>query len=173
MSDPRMKIISDVEAGDNVVSVKLPFKLHKEQKRRFIRLEISEPVNYSLLRDHTDGFWPLGDGPVYKGSILNISAGGVLIIGQDPIEEGAIVLIKMTLQDIEILDRVIGIVKRADVDQDEWLIGIEFISKEYLGDYFSDAEYDLLQDDIASFDEQLRNVLNKYVYYKRVSDEKE
>jgi len=172
MSDPRMKIISDVEAGDNVVSVKSPFKIQKEQKRRFIRLEISEPVNYSLLRDHFGGFFPQGDGPEYKGSILNISAGGVLITSEDPMEEGAIVLIKVTLQDIELIDRIIGIVKRADADENEWLVGIEFISKENLSDYFTDAEFDLLPDNIASFNERLRNVLNKYIYYKRVSSEK-
>jgi c-di-GMP-binding flagellar brake protein YcgR len=171
MSKSKLKIISDVEADQNVVSVKKPFKLQREQKRRFIRLEISEPVSYFLLRDHSGGFWPEGDGPTYKGSILNLSAGGVLIISQDPIEEGAIVLISMTLQDVEVLDKIIGIVKRADADEDEWLLGIEFISREYLSDYFSEAEYKLLPENIATFDEQLRNVLNKYIYYKRVSGE--
>ncbi|MFH2036171.1 MAG: PilZ domain-containing protein [Candidatus Zixiibacteriota bacterium] len=172
MSDPRLKIISDVEAGENIVSVKSPFKIQKEQKRRFIRLEISEPTTYSVLRDHLGGFFPQGDGPEYQGAILNISAGGVLLTSQDPMEEGAIVLIKMTLQDVELIDRIIGIVKRAEADEKDWLIGIEFISKENLSDYFSDAEFDLLPDNIASFNERLRSVLNKYIYFKRVSAEK-
>jgi c-di-GMP-binding flagellar brake protein YcgR len=171
MNDPRLKIVSDVEAGDNVVSVKAPFKLQSDQKRRFIRLEISEPVDYSVLRDSRDGFWPKGDGPQYKGSILNLSAGGVLILSADPIEEGNIVLLKMTLQDVELIDQIIGIVKRADSDEGEWLIGIEFISQESLADYFSEAEFALLPDNVASFNEKLRNVLNKYVYFKKVSNE--
>jgi len=173
MNESRMKIITEVEAGDNVISVKSPFKLYKDRNRRYIRLEISEPVAYRLLRDHSGGFWPMGNEYGYNGSILNISAGGVLLIGNEPIEEGSVILIKMTLQDVEVLDNIIGIVKRADVDGEEWLIGIEFISREHLPDYFSQAEHELLPDNVTSFNEQLRDVLNKYVYYRRVSERNE
>ena len=172
MSDPRLKIISDIEAGENVVSVKKPFKLHKEEKRRFIRLEIAEPIDLSMLKDDVNGYWPDGDGPSYKGSILNLSAGGVLVISDSPVKEGMLVLLKISLQDIEVLDNVIGLVKRVDDDAEgERLIGVEFISREYLKDVFSSSEIELLPDNIASFNELLKKTLNKYVYYKRVSEE--
>jgi len=118
MNDPRLKIISDVEAGDNVLSVKKPFKLYKEEKRRYIRLEISEPIDLSILKDDVDSYWPEGDGPKYTGSILNISAGGVLVISDCPVKEGMIVLLKISLQDIEVLDNIIGLVKRVDDDEE-------------------------------------------------------
>ncbi len=169
MNDTKSKIVSDVEAGENVVSVKPPFELSRDKKRRYIRLEISEPIAYSVIRDTAGGFWPHGDGYECRGTILNLSAGGVLIIGENPVEEGAIVVLKMTLQDIEVIDKVLGVVKRVEADGDEWLVGVEFISREYLVDFFSGPEYDMLDDEIASFDEQLKNVLNKYVYYRRVT----
>lgn len=172
MSDPRLKIISDVEAGDDVLSVKSPFRLHKEEKRRYIRLEISEPIDLAILKDDVAGYWPEGDGPKYDGSILNLSAGGVLVISNSPVKEGMLVLLKICLQDIEVLDNIIGLVKRVDDDEDgERLIGIEFISREYLKDVFSSSEIEFLPENVTSFSEQLKKTLNKYVYYKRVSEE--
>jgi hypothetical protein len=171
MSKSKSKVASDIEADVNIVEVKAPFKLYKDDKRRYIRLEISNPADYSVFKDRCGGFWPKGDGPSYKGSILNISAGGALIISEIPFEEGTLLLLKMTLQEVEIIDNVIGIVKRAESDQGEWLIGVEFISRECLADYLTAAECDVISDDVASFDEQLRSALNKYVYYKRVSNE--
>ena len=79
----------------------------------------------------------------------------------------------MTLQNIEVIDHVIGLVKRADSDNGEYLIGIEFITTEYLDDYMSQAEIDVLAKKVTSFDEKLRKVLNKYVYYKRIESEAE
>lgn len=173
MEDSRLKIISEIEAGENVASVRAPFRLYQDRKRRYIRLEISKPISYSILKDRSGGFWPQSDGPLYDGVILNISAGGVLIIGDAPIDEGTILVMKITLQDIEVIDKVVGVVKRSEVDEEVWLIGIEFVSREYLVDYFSAAQFDVISKDIATFDEQLRKALNKYVYYKRVSGEGE
>ncbi|MCP4704951.1 MAG: PilZ domain-containing protein [candidate division Zixibacteria bacterium] len=171
MNDPRLKIISDIEAGDNVESVKKPFKLYNEEKRRYIRLEISEPMDISVLKDDVDGYWPQGDGPSYNGSILNISAGGVLVISDSPVKEGMLVLLKISLQEIEVLDNIIGLVKRTDDEEGDRLIGIEFISREYLNDVFSSSEIEFLPDNVTSFNEGLKKALNKYVYYKRVSQE--
>lgn len=171
MSKSRTKIISDVEAGDNVVSVKKPFKLVAEQRRRYIRLEIDEPIKISILKDQAEGFWPDGDGPIVNGSILNISAGGVLVAGDSALGENSIIKLEITLQGIEVIRNVIGLVKRVDEDEGEYLIGVEFVAREYLDDVFSQSEIDILSKKVASFDEQLRRVLNKYVYYKRVSNE--
>lgn len=160
-----------IGSGRNVISVKAPFKIEKDEKRKFIRLEITDPLNYSVLKDRNNGFWPESDGPSYTGSILNISAGGVLILSDAPLQEGTLVVIRMMLQGIEIINNVIGIVKRAESDENEWLIGIEFITRESLRDHISAAEYDLIPNDVASFDEHLRNILNKYIYQRRAMKE--
>ncbi len=169
MEETRSKIISEIETGDNVVSVKKPFKLYEDRSRRYIRLEISEPITFMILRDRENGFRTRSDGQTYNGSILNISAGGILISSEAPLEEGTLLIMKMSLQEVEVIDKVIGLVKRADADSGEWLIGIEFISREYLVDHFSSAELEMIPPKIASFDEQLKKILNKYVYYKRNS----
>lgn len=155
----------------NTISIKAPFKIEKDEKRRFIRLEITDPLSYSVMKDRTNSFWPQGDGPAYTGSILNISAGGVLIFSEAPLEEGTLVVVKMMLQGIEVISNVIGLVKRAESDENEWLIGIEFITREKLTDYLSTAEYELIPQDYTSFDEHLRNILNKYICTRKVPKE--
>jgi hypothetical protein len=167
MEKQKTKIISEIDTGENVLTVKKPFKLYTDRQRRYIRLEISEPVGINILRDRTDGFWPQGDGPQYDGSILNISAGGVLMLSSSALEEGSLILLNFTLQELETVDQVVGIVKRAEMDEHEWLIGVEFISREYLVDFLSSAELDLLTDGLDSFDERLKKTLNKYVQYKK------
>ncbi|UCD17623.1 MAG: PilZ domain-containing protein [Candidatus Zixiibacteriota bacterium] len=169
MDKSHNKIISDIETDKNVVSVKAPFRLFKDRKRRYIRLEISEPIEYAVLKDQSGGFWPQGNGPTYHGGILNLSAGGVLIISNDPADEGSIVVLKMTLQEIEVLDNVIGMVKRTEHSGGEWLIGVEFITKEFLQDSFSKAELDIIMPDLTSFDARLQDILARYIYNERIS----
>ncbi len=171
MNDSRVKVISDVATDGDVIGVKPPFSLHKDKQRRYVRLQISEPVDFTLIKDRNNGFWPSGDGPSYHGAVLNISAGGVLITAQSPVEEGSVLSIRFTLQDTEIIDNVIGVVKRADHDDKEWLIGIEFVAREYLADIFSTSELDVLPEKMNSFDEGIKKVLNKYVYRKRIAAE--
>ena len=108
---------------------------------------------------------------VHNGSILNLSAGGVLIVSDHGIREYSIVLMKMTVQDIELIDRIVGRVKRTEGDGDDWLIGIEFISREQMDDYFSEAEIELLPEEASSFTEQIRSVLNRYIYSRKVERE--
>ncbi len=170
MDDARNKVISEIDAGENVVSVKPPFQLMHDQQRRYIRLEISEPIAYAVVKNNSGGFWPQGDGPAYDGRILNLSAGGVLLTSADPVEEGSLLVIRMKLQDVEILDNVIGLVKRSDGGDGDWLIGVEFLSSDQLQDRLSSAELDMIVADIAPFDIRLREVLAKYVYHKRVAD---
>jgi len=171
MSKQKNRNGSKNEIERNTISVKAPFKLEKDDQRRFIRLEIIDPLNYSVLKNRSGGFWPDGDGPSYTGSILNISAGGLLIISDGALEEGSLVIIKLSLQGVEIIKNVIGIVKRVEQDENDWLVGIEFITRETLTDRLTSAEFDLIPKDVASFNEHLRGILNNYVQQKQITKE--
>lgn len=171
MSRSGLKHISEIDAGPESIDVREPFRLIREQKRRYIRLEISEPIDILLMNDRTGEVYDENRALQYRGSIMNLSAGGVLVVCDSPIAEGSLVLIKMTLQDVEVVDRVLGLVKRVDADGDSWLIGLEFISRGQLKDYLSEAEIEVLPENVDSFDERIRNVLNKYVYARRIKRE--
>jgi hypothetical protein len=172
MKSSRVKHISEVDVDIDTIAIRQPFSLERDRQRRYIRLEISEPIEYALIKGRTGRFYLADQAPCYRGAILNLSAGGALIVSPDPIEEDSLVLAKITLQEVEIVDHVIGLVKRAEADGKEWLIGLEFISRDQLNDYLSEAEIEMLPENAASFDDRIRQTLNKYIYSHRVKREK-
>ena len=127
----KVKFVSEVDIGDGQVEVRKPFKMDRDQQRRFIRLEISAPVWMKSVKDSLGDFSNEQDYH-FHGTVLNISAGGVLVDLEEQISERDIVLMRFILQDVEELDNVLGVVKRVEKDGDSYLAGIEFISREIL-----------------------------------------
>jgi hypothetical protein len=167
-SKTRAKFVNDVAHQDTAVEFKKPFRVEKQDQRRFVRLEISSPMSLRKIKDIAGNFWPTGDRRVVDGLILNISAGGVLIEAEQPVNEGDVVSMKFTLQEVETVDHVLGLVKRSERDEGSFLVGIEFITREALADLFPESELELISDNLKGFDEQIRTVLNKYVHRARL-----
>ncbi|HUV31676.1 MAG TPA: PilZ domain-containing protein [Acidobacteriota bacterium] len=170
-TNPKARSSREADADREAVSVQGPFELESQNKRRFIRLEISMPMSLQKIKDPAGGFWPDGDCRVIQGLILNISGGGVLVDLNETLNEGDIVSMRFTLQEVEALDNVLGLVKRVDHEPDAILAGIEFITRDYLQDLFTRGEMDLLPGKYADFEESVRNVLNHYVRRTRVTGE--
>ncbi|MEW5794862.1 MAG: PilZ domain-containing protein [Candidatus Zixiibacteriota bacterium] len=168
-TDRKTRHIRDVAAEKAVIRARRPFKVSQEEKRRFIRLEISTPMSLHKIKDRDGQYWTHGDWQTIYGSILNISAGGVLVDLDQVIEEGDVVSMHFTLQGVEGLDNVLGLVKRVDIDSEGCLAGIEFISREFLVDYLSQAELELLGKEYTNFDYSIRRVLDRYVYHETTS----
>ena len=169
----KVKFVKDVETGETELSARKPFRVDRENKRRFIRLQISSPMTMKKIKDAVGNFWPEGDWHMINGTILNISAGGVLVDIDQPLLEGDVVCMYFTLQQVECLDNVLGLVKRVDGEDGFFLAGIEFITRDYLRDLFSGGELDMLPNELTNFDDSVREVLNKYVYAERVSRQAE
>lgn len=159
----KAKFVKDVESHGPKPTVRKPFKVQEENRRRFIRLEIAAPMTLKKIKDREAHFWPDGDWHVVNGLILNISAGGVLVELDQAVTEGDIVAMQFTLQGVESIANVIGLVKRSDVDDGTFLTGIEFINRAQLPDLLSRAEIELLGDKCADFNERVKQVLSKYV----------
>jgi hypothetical protein len=170
-STQRTKFVREVDTETDELTVKKPFKVERDEKRRFIRLEISSPMSMKRIKDTTGGYWPQGENRVIEGTILNISAGGVLVDLQEMVEEGDVVAMHFTLQEVETLDDVLGLVKRVDPDAEAVTAGIQFITRDYLSDLFSQAEMDLLPKRYGNFDDSVRQVLNRYFEREIVSND--
>jgi hypothetical protein len=147
--------------------VRAPFKMETNEKRRFVRLEISAPMSLQTLKDCNGGFWPEGDTRIVEGIILNISGGGVLADLTESINSGDVVAMRFILQDQEPLDDVLGMVKRVEASPEGCLTGIEFVTRKRLEDVFSKAEMDLLPQNYTNFAATVGKVLSKYVSTKR------
>lgn len=163
-TDKKTRHVKDIDTEFEVIKARRPFKIVKEEKRRFIRLEIATPMSLKKIKDRDGHYWAQGDWHIIHGLVLNISAGGVLVDLDQAVEEGDVVTMHFTLQEVEELDNVLGLVKRADIDSEGCLAGIEFVSRENLADCFSSAELELLGDEHTNFNTSVRQVLDRYVY---------
>ncbi len=166
MSDKtNVKYISDIELSDSDLLVKKPFKVQQENKRRFIRIEISAPVTMRNLKDNIND---IINEEVYtiSGTIFNISASGVLVELKETIALQDYVLMKFTIQDSETIDSVLGVVKRIDREDAINLVGIEFVTPNCLKDQLSQPEIELLEENISNFNEGIHETIEKYIYKK-------
>lgn len=159
----KTKYLSDVTV-DKQFKVKKPFKILSEENRRFIRIEISEPVDMMNIKDSYECI--IEEDRVYdiSGSILNISAGGVLVDIDSVLEENDLVLLKFSLQDTITLNNVLGLVKRVDHDEDGTLTGIEFLSTENLKDIIPAVNYEMVEGQVGSFEDKIQQKLSEYLY---------
>jgi len=165
-----MKFVRDVPADRINLRAHRPFKVSRENSRRFVRLEISSPMSMKKIKDDSGNYWPEGDWHVINGSILNISAGGILVDLDQQVSAGEVVTMHFTLQEVENLHNVLGLVKRADIEPDCCIAGIEFITRDYLVDHFSQAELELLSENYMNFDESVRHLINRYIYREKVAE---
>ncbi len=166
MSDKtKVKYISDIDIDDSDVLVKKPFKLQKENQRRFVRVEISAPISIRNLKNKIES---IDDETSYtiEGTILNISANGVLVDIAEVVTELDFLLMKFTIQDTESIDSVLGMVKRIDVDGESNLVGIEFLSPELLKDRLSQPEIEILQENVTNFHDSIHETLENYLFKK-------
>jgi len=163
-SDSRTKFIKDVQTEKTEFRAKKPFKVEKDNQRRFVRLEISAPMSLQKIKDLGGNFWPEGDWHIVNGVILNISGGGVLVELDQAVNESDIVSMHFTLEDVEGLNNILGVIKRVDAEPDCYLAGIEFVSRKVLDDYLSKGEVEMLSKNHVDFNESVRDVLGKYVH---------
>ncbi len=169
----RTKFITDVDVKNTEVKVRRPFRLDQDNQRRFVRLEISSPVSLNKIKDIFGNFWPAGEGYTIEGDILNISATGLLVEIDQPLNEGDIVAMRFFLQGVETLDNVLGAVKRIERDEGRYLAGLEFIGRDYLLDKLSRGELEMLSENLSNFTQTVQDVLKKYTYREGVTRHEE
>ena len=166
----RMKFISDTDIDSKRIGIRRPLKIDKENQRRFVRLGISSPMSLMMIKDILGNYWSDGGDYCIDGIILNISGGGVLVELEQPLNEDDLVAMRFTLEEVEPLEGVLGLVKRCDQDDDCHLAGIEFITRENLQDKLSQSELELLSDSFTHFDQTVQKVLSKYIYDQNATE---
>ena len=163
-SREKVKYIQEVPAAETVLTARRPFEIQNENRRKFVRIEISSPMTLRKIRDTGGRLWPEGEWHVINGTILNISDGGVLVDVDQQLQESEIVSLHFIMQDVEPLADVLGQVMRVDQDEEGCLVGIRFITKQSLADRLSQAELDLLPGTLTEFQTCIKGALEKYVY---------
>lgn len=156
------RFIEDIEV-DSDMNVGRPFKVQEKQNRRFVRLEILAPVEVSVIKDGVGNFCPSGEGTTFVGRLLNVSAGGCLVESETELECGDIIAMRMCIQNDEAIGNILAIVKRCEDLDGIHLAGVEYSNRKELVDCMSQAEIDLLPDELGNFQDSVHDVLLKYV----------
>jgi hypothetical protein len=141
---------------------KTPFPVINSQGRRYVRIEVSSPVEFRLLLTKR-GRIRLSRNQC-SGKILNLSCGGLLLESGEAIAEGTFLLLSLNLNGLVILEGVLGKIKRVEPTEDgEYLVGVEFCSREELENLVSKERIRELPVKVASFDHKIKEIIGSYV----------
>lgn len=159
-------VVNSTEGGEGWISSTAlkptPFLLGRSQGRRYVRLELSSPIQFRLLACER-GKLKLSQERI-SGEILNLSEGGVLLLTLCPIPVEGFVLLTLNLNGLVILEGVLGKIKRVEASgEGDFLVGLEFAPKEELERLSSPQEVKELPVKVASFNYKLREIITSYL----------
>jgi hypothetical protein len=144
-----------------------PFAIRSSRGRQYVRIEISSPIDFRLLVPK-GGRIRLAKKQC-SGRILNLSCGGILLESSEVIPEGEFLLLSLNLNGLVILEGVLGKTKRVEPKEDgEYLIGVEFCSREELENFASKEEIEKLPVKVGSFNHKLKDIVLGYVRTARL-----
>jgi len=164
MKNPLAK--TEIEVSEKSSGIPLSekdvFPIRSSQGRKYVRIEVSSPVDFRLLIPKR-GKISLSRNQS-SGKILNLSCGGILLESDEAISEGEFLLLSLNLNGLVILEGVLGKTKRVESTEDgEYLLGVEFCSREELENLASKEEIEKLPVKVASFNHKLREIVLGYV----------
>jgi len=125
-------------------------KILKKQGTRF---DFSPSIWFSLILPQSKKT-DLISQVQHPGKILHLTPEGVLVETEQPLQEESFVRLKMALTNGEILDGILGKIKKVEKsEEDEFFLGIELCPKENLPDFYGDSS------EIKSFEQMLKEII--------------
>jgi hypothetical protein len=139
-----------------------PFPLVASHGRQYLRIEMNSDVQFRLLTCKKGKLKLSRDR--MTAEILNLSEGGVLLSCDHPVVESDFVLLTLCLNQLVILEGILGKVKRVEASEEgDYLIGVEFSPKEELEKLSAPHQMENLPVKVASFDRRLREIIANYL----------
>lgn len=139
----------------------------RNQRRQFVRLDISGDLDFRVL-ETAEG----DEGSIsqkFHGSLLNISAGGVLFETQTCIKADGLLILDFKLKGHHPLSNILAVTKRAEaIDDDMYIVGAEFIANENLARHGLETLGDFLPPGTGTFDDNLQKLMVEFIYEQQV-----
>lgn len=136
-------------------------EVNRFQRRRFVRLDISEPVGYQLLRRPLTAPVSAGAAEFRYSRSINISAGGMLLLVSDDVKAGDLLLLDFTRASIQQFPRnAVAVCRhlRPDIENSP-AAGVELILSENITLHVSAGETTYLPEEATRFDLRRQNAL--------------
>jgi c-di-GMP-binding flagellar brake protein YcgR len=171
-------IVANIDSDkESLTSLKPISSAERSQRRRFVRIDIAGDVSYRVLEIDQTGTSSLSLDK--SGELLNISAGGILLTTRESVETNDVLLLKFWLKGSQRLENIIGIVKRveqsheADGPEEEYLVGIEFATRERMAQLVHAPHLESLPPEINYFNDALQQLIVQFVYLQQVETRKQ
>lgn len=154
------------------IEVKRESETGRKQRRKYVRLNISESVNFRILE--SPGNDDIGLSPEFQGLLLNISAGGFLFETEKAVPSDSLLIIKFKLKNHYSLENILAVVKRSEqTDDGPYLVGSEFITKDNKAAFGLEKLDEYLPPGTGTFDENLQRLIVQFIYNQQVKMRKE
>jgi c-di-GMP-binding flagellar brake protein YcgR len=154
------------------IEVKRLSETRREQRRKYVRLDISEDINFRILESPDNE--EIGLSPEFQGSLLNISAGGFLFETEKKVLPDSLLIVKFKLKSQYFLENILAVVKRTEgTDGGLLLVGSEFITKDNKAQFGMEKLDQYLPPGTGTFDENLQRLMVQFIYNQQVKMRKE
>ena len=160
--------ILDLFEGDSrSVRISKGGRVDRIQRRKYVRLDISGKIGYRRIdeaEENTEGL-----SPEITGTLLNISAGGVLFESVGKVKTGGFIILSFNLKSHHKLQNILAVVKRCEGSKSKgYLIGAEFLTKNNQANYGLTNLEKFLPPETGTFDENLQKLLIRFIYDQQV-----
>jgi hypothetical protein len=160
--------LPDSKATDSKTSApasageKIPFPVGASDGRRYVRLELSSPIEFHVLT-HSGGKLKLSR-KRGNAEILNLSEGGMLLATDFPVPSDGFMIVTLNLNGLVVLDGVLGKIKRVEPSgEGDFLVGIEFAAEAELEKLASAEEIRRLPVKVTSFRHKISQIISSYL----------
>jgi c-di-GMP-binding flagellar brake protein YcgR len=155
------------EGGNESVRMEKVGETRRIQRRRFVRLNVSGEITFRILETGAGDEGKLSR--KWTGSLLNISAGGVLFETDCRLQHESLLILDFSLKGSYSLNNILAAVKRVELLDDGKLVaGTEFITRQNRAAYGLETLADFLPPDAGTFDENLEKLVMTFIYDQQI-----
>ncbi len=161
----KASILDLFEGEEKTLTIARLSDTNRTQRRQYVRLEISGKMQFRTLDLENKS----GAGPEMAGTLLNISAGGVLFESPIKLPEKGFIVVNFTLKGYQSFNFILAVVKRCEGSKAKgYLVGAEFVSRHNIAAY--DLEYieKFLPSGAGTFDENLQKLVVQFIYNQQI-----
>jgi c-di-GMP-binding flagellar brake protein YcgR len=169
-------IVSIDPNNDSIATLRAVSDVRRTQRRRFVRIDIAGNITFKLVELDVNKNEILSLDK--KGELLNVSAGGILLSTTEQLKQNDLILMNFWLKNSQRLESILGLVKRLEIaeqtdsKQDEFLVGVEFITKDKAAEIIPPRLAELLPNGMNYFNEALEKLVVQFVYKQQVETRK-
>lgn len=149
--------------------IKMPRRLSRVQRRRFVRVELLKPVSFTPVDEiKWEDNWE-EKAKWHDAVCINVSGGGMLLESSQKIEDEKIILLKTVFFfEVGLPLTIAAVCRRMFSENGRFLAGVEFLLPDRLKRFFRTEELNRLPESVHMFDHRAQARLESHVFKEQI-----